>query len=166
MLSLFLSMFVTNAVANPWPDLSKKVPTALKSGRSKDHALVIAVEDYVFVSDIPGAQQNGTDWYLWLTESQRIRPQNIQFLRDKKASRENVLDMAGKIGKKSKPGEKIWFVFVGHGAPSKDGKEGLLLGVDVQQDAKSIYARGVLQSEVLSHLEANDADVFAVVWPL
>ena len=32
------------------PDLSQKVSTSLPSGKSKDRVLVIAVEDYVFVS--------------------------------------------------------------------------------------------------------------------
>ena len=35
--------------------------------------------------------------------------------------------------------------------------------MDVKKTAKSIYACGVLQSDVLSRLENNGADVFAVI---
>ena len=56
---MLYSLLFTAAFANPWPDLSEKVSTSLQSGKSNDHALVIAVEDYVFVPDVPGATQNG-----------------------------------------------------------------------------------------------------------
>ena len=91
---MLYSLLFSTAFANPWPDLSGKVSTALKRGRSKDHALVIAVEDYAFVSPVPGAAKNGEDWFLWLSKGQKIRVKNIQYVLDNQASRENILDVA------------------------------------------------------------------------
>ena len=47
-------------------------------------------------------------------------------------------------------GGKLWFVFVGHGAPARDQKGGLLVGVDAQQTAKGLYGRSVPQDEVIA----------------
>ncbi len=49
----------------------------------------------------------------------------------------------------------LWFVFVGHGAPGGNG-DGLLVGVDAQQTAESLEARGVALGEVLGTLEGGD----------
>jgi len=46
----------------------------------------------------------------------------------------------------------LWFVFIGHGAPSKDGKDGVLVGADAQQDADSLYERSLPRGELLSLL--------------
>ena len=32
----------------------------------------------------------------------------------------------------------LWFVFIGHGAPARDGQDGLLVGFDAQQKARSL----------------------------
>ena len=72
---------------------------------STESALLIAIEDYAFAPDIPGARLNG------------------------------------------------------HGAPSADGSDGLLLGMDVVQSADSIQARGIRQTELLDVLHAVEAAV-------
>lgn len=58
------------------------------------------------------------------------------------------------------PGGTLWFVFVGHGAPSKDAKDGVLIGVDAQQRADSLYARQqeVAEDAQRRRLESRDAD--------
>ena len=42
---------------NPWPALSNRVQTKLRS-RQKEHALIIAIEDYLMVDDVQGAVKN------------------------------------------------------------------------------------------------------------
>ena len=93
-------------------------------------ALIIAIGDYNDVSDIAGAVDNGRDWVSWLSKSQRLRGTNIQMLFDDRATKENIEDAAHLIGDRAKSGERVWLVFIGHGAPSKDGQEGLLLGLE------------------------------------
>ena len=60
----------------------------------------------------------------------------VQTLRDTEATRETITRSAA-IAAAVKPGGTLWFVFVGHGAPSARGDDGLLLGVDVQPNSDS-----------------------------
>jgi hypothetical protein len=46
-------------------------------------------------------------------------------------------------------GGRLWFVFMGLGAPWGDGMEGMLVGVVAQQTAYGLYARSVSQRELL-----------------
>ena len=55
---------------------------------------------------------------------------------------ENAANAVGKKG-------SLWFVFVGHGAASPDGKDGLLIGFDAQQRARSITARSLKRAALI-----------------
>lgn len=109
---------------------------------------MIGVQDYTYVADIPGAAKNAEDWYRYLTHGRGISPGNALILRDSEATKERILRMAARIAKRVKPGGTVWLVFVGHGAPSRDAKQGLLVGADAQQDADSLFARGVSLEEL------------------
>jgi len=138
------------AKQGPWPDLS--APPPLQGGGESDAALLIGIEDYLLVEDVPGALDNIDDWYMWLKKTRGLPLGSTVMLRDEQATRETILEetqeAAGRVG----PGGTLWFLFIGHGAPSKDGQDGLLLGADVQQTASSVYARGVSQAELLEIL--------------
>ena len=53
------------AAESLWPDLSEPPRVG---GSAQDAAVVVAIEDYSLVSDIPGARSNGLDWYSYLTD--------------------------------------------------------------------------------------------------
>ena len=150
----------------PWPDLSR--PTSKNpGGGAKDAALIVAIERYAFLEDKPvvGARRNANDWHLYLTKTRGVSAENIVFLRDDQASREKILSGAAEVARRAQPGGTVWFLFIGHGAPSP-GKAtgGMLLGVDVQNDAESLEERGVSQTEVLSHLaKGKQANTVAIV---
>ena len=158
-LILFLQL---NALAGTlWPDLSSP-PKNSAEEQIPDAALIVAIEDYAFVSDIPGAQQNARDWYQWLTKTQGIPVSRVAMLENEKATKESILKEAKRLSSSTTDG-KLWFVFVGHGAPAPDGRDGLLLGSDVQQTADSLGARGVSQEELLGILEENGSEVVAII---
>jgi hypothetical protein len=138
-----LSFFLIQPVqAEIWPDLSNPPKT---KERSDDVALVVSIENYIFASDIQGAQKNGRDWYNYFTYSKGIPAENVILLEDKQATKENIEMEAAKIANRVGENGMVWFVYIGHGAPSIDGDDGLLLGSDVQQTSNSIQARGVSQ---------------------
>ena len=114
------------AKQGPWPDLS--APPPLQGGGESDAALLIGIEDYLLVEDVPGALDNIDDWYMWLKKTRGLPLGSTVMLRDEQATRETILEetqeAAGRVG----PGGTLWFLFIGHGAPSKDGQDGLLLG--------------------------------------
>lgn len=135
------------ALAGQWPSLEQP-PPAERLGAA-DAAVVVGIEDYVFVDDIAGAVANANDWYGWLVKTRGLPMSNVHILRNAEATREQLLDeaewLAGRVGS----GGVAWFVFIGHGAPNATGVDGLLVGSDAQQTAKGLYARSVPQSEIL-----------------
>jgi len=134
-----------------WPDLSQ--PAGVEGGGEQDAAVVVGIEDYVVVSDVPGARANANDWYTWLVDTRKVPVGSVVLLRDSEATREGILDAAQRARERAQAGGTLWFVFIGHGAPGKDGTDGLLVGWDTQQTANSLYARGLPQSDLLAELE-------------
>jgi len=51
-----------------------------------------------------------------------------------------------------KPGGSFWFIFIGHGAATADGKDGVLVGPDAQQSVEDLYGRSVRQRELFDLL--------------
>jgi hypothetical protein len=154
----FLGLILCSATAwgqapSPWPSLSDNLAT--HPPNPLDAALLIAVEDYAFAPDVPGAAKNVDDWYAWLRKAQGLPLDKIVLLKDGDATREGILEALASAKNKVAQGGTLWVVFVGHGAPSKDGSDGLLLGVDVQQTSKSLEARGVKQQELLRALAGD-----------
>lgn len=145
-----LHLLFTPALAATWPDLS--VPAAAEPAATADAALIVAIEDYFVAPDIPGARANGDDWYTWLVRSRGVPLSHVRVLRDGDAAREQILEEAGRAAGRLGPDGTLWVVFIGHGAPSKDGRDGLLVGVDAQPTATSLYARSVAQQELLEAL--------------
>lgn len=153
---------VTPAAAAEWPDLTLAGP--VQGGGEKDSALIFAVEDYAFVADVAGASQNAEDWYLHFTKSRKVPAERVRLLRDTEVTRESMLSAAKEAARSAKPGGTLWVVFIGHGAPAEDGKDGVLVGVDAQQTAESLYARSVRQKELLELLgKGAQAKTLAIV---
>ena len=146
---LLLLSQASSASAAAWPSL--ETPAA-GTPSSDDAALLVAVEHYVFVPAVPGASRNVEDWYAWLTRSRGIPASRVRLLRDAEATREQILAEAQAVAALGKPGAQVWVVFVGHGAPAPDGKDGLLVGADAQPTAVSLAARSVRQDELLGAL--------------
>jgi hypothetical protein len=142
-------------VAVDWPDLTK--PASKTGGGKHDAAVVIGLESYAHVGKIPGAAENATDWYKYLVKSRGIPTDRVTLLLDEDATREEMQiaaeNAANTVGKKG----SLWFVFVGHGAASPDGKDGLLIGFDAQQRARSITARSLKRAELIETLEDSRA---------
>lgn len=133
-----------------WPELSS-LP-AEQGGGEADAAVIVGIEKYPFVAPVPGAAQNAEDWHLYLTRTRKVPVGQVKLLRDNEATLEDVRDAAAWAAGAVKPGGTLWFVFIGHGAPHKDGADGVLIGVDAQQRAESLYNRSLRRSELMSIL--------------
>jgi formylglycine-generating enzyme required for sulfatase activity len=134
------------ALAGGWPDVSEGW-SASQAG-AKDAALVIAIEDYDKVADVAGARQTGQDWETFFARHRGVPLSRVQLLSDDFATREAILKKAETVAAEVKPGGTLWVVYVGHGAPSRDGEDGLLVGVDARQNPDSLYERSVTRSEL------------------
>jgi hypothetical protein len=130
-----------------WPDLS--VPSKSVGGGEYDAAVIVGAENYSVVGNIPGARDNAEAWHAYLTETLRVPVERVTLLRDNEATIEKIRKYAKKAASDVAPGGTLWFVFIGHGAPSRDGKQGVLVGWDAQQDVDSLYARSLPTNEVI-----------------
>lgn len=144
-----------------WPDLS--TPARAVGGGAHDAAVVVGVEDYLRVPGVPGAKTNAKQWYQYLTETRGIPAQNVKFLANDDATREEILSASRVASGRVRSKGTLWFVFIGHGAPSPDGKDGLLVGVDAQQKAESLEARSVKRHELLKILGQSKASGIIVL---
>ena len=149
-MNLLLSLWAAVALsAAPveWPDLSTPAPPLL--GSEGDSALVVAIERYGSVPGVPGAVENGNDWYRYFTKTLGLKPSSVFLLRDNEGTLEKMKKFAKLAGKAAAPGARTWVVFIGHGAPSADGKDGVLVGYDAQSDVDSLYARNLPRKDLL-----------------
>lgn len=145
---------VVRAAPTGWPVLSEPLGTGQADG-AQDAAVVVGVEDYFMAPDIPGARLNAQDWFIHLRQDRGVPLGHIRLLKDNEATVEEMEAAAKAMAAKVGPGGTLWFVFVGHGAPAPDGQDGVLVGVDAQQTARSIDARSLPQQRLLKILSAG-----------
>ncbi len=141
--------------ATDWPSLTQ-VPPPVANPALRDAAIVIAIEDYQSVDDIPGARANAADWVKFLTKTQGVPETNTQLLWNVEATREEILDDTRRAVEQVSPGGRLWFVFIGHGAPNRAGDDAWLIGADVRPTPDSVAQRSVAQSELLAILEGKE----------
>ncbi|MBT3218766.1 MAG: hypothetical protein HN348_06710 [Proteobacteria bacterium] len=145
------TLAVCEAQAAEWPDIS--TPPAGNSAGKVDTAVIVGIEDYTYVAGIAGARQNAEDWYRYLTKSRGIPASRVTLLRNIEGTDAQVRAALTRAVEQVGPSGMLWFIYIGHGAPSKDGQDGLLVGVDAQQSAIGIYSRSVPRSELLATIE-------------
>lgn len=144
-----------------WPDLSR--PARSVGGGEKDVAVIVGIERYAHVSDIAGAARNATDWYRYMVKTRGLPTDRVMLLLDEDATREEMRRAAQEAARLAGRDGKLWFVFIGHGAPAPSGRDGMLVGYDAQQKARSLSARSLRRSELLEVLEKSRADQVHVV---
>jgi hypothetical protein len=150
LLSFLACVSLAGAEQASWPDLAS--PPKATGGGENDAAVIVGAEKYAFVEAVPGAKDNADAWHAYLTETLKVPAEKVALLRDDDATNDEIRQAAVEKASEVEPGGTLWFVFIGHGAPSKDGKDGLLVGVDAQRKADSVYKRSLSRNELLGIL--------------
>lgn len=160
---LILSLSASSlAGASAWPDLSQPAPAV--GGGEHDAAVVVGIQRYLAVPGVPGARRNAKDWYAYLAQTRGVAPKDIDLrVSIDDTAKDDILRAATRAAGRVGTGGTLWFVFIGHGAPSADGKDGLLVGVDAQQTADSLETRSVRRDELLKILSKSRAKRILVV---
>lgn len=117
-----------------WPALVPPPPGPADG--EHDVAIVVSIEDYAFLEDVPGAHANARAWVQWLTRTRGVP--HVRTLRDDQATREAILETLEDAQARRGPEGTLWVVFIGHGAPG-----GQLLGVDAQATPASVRHRSL-----------------------
>jgi len=137
-----------------WPDLSE--PPGAIGGGEQDVALIVGIEEYWQLPDIPGAVQNARDWFAFLTRTLGVKPSRATMLLNDDATLEEIRKVAGERAVEAHPDGIYWVIFIGHGTPGKEGDEGLLVGADAKASAASLYERSIAQSDLLAAVEGGE----------
>jgi hypothetical protein len=145
----------------PWPDLDQSVDKV--AGGESDAVVIVALESYAFVPTVPGAKANGLAWQRYFTETLGVPVNQVRVLTNTDATKEAIEAALDRAAKQAAAGGRVWFVFIGHGAPSRTGQDGLLLGSDVQRTTDSIEQRSLRHSEVIARLERSAAQPVLVL---
>lgn len=159
-LSLVALLSAASASAGEWPRLANPEPIG---GGENDAAVIVGIGSYAYAPPIPGAEQNAEDWYRYLVYGRKVPVSNTVLLRGREGTLERLKKYAAEAAARVKPGGTLWFVFIGHGAPSQDGGDGVLVGHDAQQDADSLFARSLAQKELQALLDAGAQERTVVV---
>jgi len=148
MISCALFLFLATAAGGELPGLD--APVRGSSPAPADAAVIVGVEDYAFIDDVPYASADAQAVYDLLLYTRGIPPQNLHLLQG--ASREQVVNhleqAVGQVG----PGGRLWFYFAGHGAASTQDGQRMLLGDDVRPDPSVFDSRGLRLDEITSAL--------------
>jgi hypothetical protein len=141
----------TTAHSN-WPDVASKL--ANQKDGTNDAAVIVAIERYDSLIGIPGAVSNGEAWFHYLTETRGVPRAHVQVLQNEEARDQQINKAVSDAVGQAQTGGKLWFVFIGHGAPSHD-QHGLLVGYDAYQTAEGLEDRSVKTEQLLRDLRAS-----------
>lgn len=156
LVGVLLALLAGPARAQAWPSVAGDLPRA--GGGENDVAVVVGVSDYAFLDDIPGAADNANDWYQYLVRVRGVPPERVRLLTNHSAIDFAITKALKESAAAARKGGVAWFIFVGHGAPSPTGDDGLLLGADTQPDLDAMQARGLPQQRTLELLKAGAQD--------
>lgn len=146
-LLLVVGSLPTSAFAE-YPSL--RAPSSVEKPTTDDVAVVFAVEDYAFLPDVDGAVRNADAWENFFREGLGIEQTFVRT--DSDVTRGAMLDFVERARDAVDADGRLWFVFIGHGAPTPDGSDGLLVGVDAQGTPESLASRGLKRSQLLDEL--------------
>jgi hypothetical protein len=129
---------------------------------ANDAAIIAGVSKPFVLPEVQGAAENASSWFTWLTRARGVPLQHAHLLRDGDVTRERLLAAAEKARSEVGPGGTMWIIFIGHGAPSAQRDDGVLLGVDAQRTEHSLRERGVTQRELLEAARGKQASTIAI----
>lgn len=157
LISLSSSVFAQDV---EWPSFSP--PSSLGTANADDVAVIVAVEDYPFLPNVPGARQNAADWQDFFRQG--LGMENIYLLTDQDVTHEEIVRMASRAAEEVPKGANLWFIFIGHGAPATSGDDGVLVAMDARQTMDGLQSRSVAQRDLLAILErGRQASTIAVI---
>lgn len=146
----------------PLPDVGAPL-TGPREGLN-DAAVLVAIEAYNYgLAPIPGARANAEAWRQFLLDVRGVPAARLRFLIDRDATDDSILRAIRSLAPTVSKSGRLWFVFIGHGAPGTSDQGGLLVGVDAQADVAKLVSRSVSQADLVRALSATKGQAIAVL---
>jgi hypothetical protein len=141
-------------LALPWPALadggwpSLDTPPAGVAQRSQDAAVVVGIQDYEHLLDVPGATDLAQAWDRWLVESLGLPRAHTWLLLQDEATPEAIASSVTEAATAVGPKGYLWVVFLGQASPTCDGRDALLFGATAGPEAPGFYTGALALSTV------------------
>ena len=141
---MILSLLLGVAFAGELPSID--APARTGASTPADAAVVIGLEDYAFISNVPYAQRDADAFADFLIYTRGVPLQRVH--RPRGGSREQILEAVALAAEQVADDGVLWLYFAGHGAASVSTGERMMLGDDVRSDPAVFESRAVKISEV------------------
>ena len=147
------------APASGMPGLDEPARTGQRA--STDAAVVIGVEDYTDVPDVPYARRDAQAFDDFVRYTRGIPDDRVTLLRDARSYEieRAVKDAGARVG----PGGRVWVYFAGHGAMDPNGSRRLLLGRDASTDPDAFARFAVSVDDVRAWATSGGGEAVLVV---
>ncbi len=154
---------LSSAPANPGATEYPPVGARLDGlgARPDDVAVVVGIEKYAFLPNVAGARESAYDWEDFFRDT--LQMERVYTLIDEDADNVELEAHLERARSEVSANGRLWFVFVGHGAPGSDADDGLLVGMDARQSLASLESRSLRRSEVINELSRAPTDDVVVV---
>lgn len=156
---LFLLIPLLNASDLNVGDFSQ--PVRSDADHSKDSAVIIGIEDYAFLPDVPYANNDADAFYDLMVYTRRIPSERIQKVQN--ANLEKMKAAVERAGKETKAGGVVWIFYAGHGAASSTDSARMFVGVDAQTDIATFNSRSIKVDELTRLATAGGGQVMLMV---
>jgi len=121
-------------------------PSPTGAHAAADAAVIVGIEDYAFLPDVPYAKRDAQAFADFLLYTRGIPSSHIA--RVATANREKILHAAHTAAEQAGAEGTVWLYFAGHGGASPTTGERMLMGIDVQPDLDTFAARSVGLAEL------------------
>ena len=137
-----------------WPTLDE--PARSGHAAPDDAALVIGLEDYAFMPDVPFAMRDAQAVDSLLRYTVGIPSGRVRILT--RGSVEQILAAAREVGGMLGPNGRLWLYYAGHGAADPTTRERILLGDDVRADPSGFRERAVSLADLVNEAKGGSAE--------
>jgi hypothetical protein len=160
--SLFASLWLASsaALAGPLPDIDEPLRAGARAPR--DAAVVVGIEDYTHIADVPWATRDAQAFYRLLVYTVGVPAARVRLL-DAGASHEMIRDALAEAAERAGPDGRVWFYFAGHGAASSRDGQRMILGQDVRAEVAAFDSRGLTTAELEELAGAEGSQVVMVL---
>lgn len=142
------------------PDLHHPVRTEAEAPH--DAAILIGVEDYAFLPDVPYALRDVQAFEQFLIHTRGVPSDRVDIL-DTTPTAEKIEAAVQQAAAKVESGGTLWVYFSGHGAASAVDDRHLLIAMDALAEAGSFESRSVSVSDIQTIAGGSPAEHVIVV---
>jgi hypothetical protein len=159
--SILTSLAISaSVVAAPLPDIDEPLRAGARA--PGDAAVVVGIEDYTHIADVPWATRDAQAFYRLLIYTVGVPSARVRLL-DQGASHEMIREALADAAEQAGSDGRVWFYFAGHGAASSRDGERMILGQDVRAEVAAFDSRGLTTAEIEALAGAGGSQVVMVL---